>query len=111
MHKLTSVESERILAVLDEAVSRLQILKCVPESPVPGLASALKSDGKVMEADKLQQLWMSEKNSSSIAPRLTREMIAMIARDSQVRFDRKTLAPSSLFSRSSTYVSVFALTR
>eukprot|EP00939_MAST-03C_sp_MAST-3C-sp1_P000969 g969.t1 len=42
-------------------------------------------DGKIHEANKLQELWMSEAKQNPDAPLLTKQFLSMMAKDSQLR--------------------------
>jgi len=85
MHKLTRVEAERLMAVMQETLTKLEILQSTPIRPSSYFAKELRNEGKQNAADKLQELWLAETNRTLDVRVHTRGFLRLVARDSQLR--------------------------
>ncbi|KAJ1459183.1 hypothetical protein M885DRAFT_67401 [Pelagophyceae sp. CCMP2097] len=60
MHKLTNMEAQRVIAVLDDAVDKLGSLGYVPSSPDGALAARAAAQGRPTLKACLQRQWQCE---------------------------------------------------
>ena len=84
MHRLSRVETERVMAVMDSTIKKLDIVSRIPEKQDSELVSELK----LSHRDRLQHLWFSESASSSKPQNLRvliRQVIESAQRDTQMQ--------------------------
>ena len=84
MHKLTRVEAERVMAVLQETLEKLTQLRVIPSQYNAMVAKELKLDGAYKASDALSDLWNAETNRSGDVRPLTRGFLRLLRNDPQV---------------------------
>jgi chromosome segregation ATPase len=92
MHKLTLVEAERVMAVLQDTEDRLRLAALVPEKPAYDVADRLAEAGHTEAAHALRWLWKAEHGGSKDRRQNLRNVLRAMTADPAVK---ETLAAVS----------------
>lgn len=69
MHKLTNMEAQRVISVLEDTLDRLTFLSYVPSQPAPELVDAIVDTGATQLRTALQSQWQLEEGHQVIIGR------------------------------------------